>query len=242
VCPFGESCQACLESDVCGFTEICADSFCIVDGAHQAKCRPLACSDPFKDQSLCGSDDAVCGECPVPDCEGRECGQAANSSASCGTCRVHRWCATDGKCQQRPEYQYCGGDLEAQPPEIPVVGQAEPAPEPQGGSISDGIYDLVAQRFNGSTAFLEKYLRGALAFSEGATRAEHIYDAEPGSQADDETPHRELSVSGDGTTLRFHIDCPGTVLFRDYERQFTAAGDELWLYQPGMVEIYQRRQ
>lgn len=113
-------------------------------------------------------------------------------------------------------------------------------PQPTGGNIADGIYDLVAQREFVYDGFAPIYTRAALRFSGGVTQAEHIYDS--ASQfADSETPHRHMTVEQQGASLELVVTCPDIVLMPRYQRGFSVEGDELWLFQKSLIEVYRRR-
>jgi hypothetical protein len=81
--------------------------------------------------------------------------------------------------------------------------------------------------------------RAALKFAGGSV--EHIYDPNWNYGAETDSPHRLLSVTVEDSTLRFHVDCPSPVAFPNYERGFSVRGEELWLFQAGLIEIYLRR-
>lgn len=243
VCQQGDACDFCLSSDVCAFTEPCLGSRCIEDGMGGAVCRPHECLRGTLEPPLCGTPDAPCGEaCTEPDCTGIECGPDPVLGVSCGTCEPHRYCIAN-QCQQRLGYSLCEGDLQATADEVAVQTATDTMPEPQGGTIADGIYDLVAQREYLPFSPSAKFDRGAMRFTDGATRVEHIYDATVGSQADAESPHRLMTVTASGANLSFSVTCPeGSAVFRpNYTRGFTADGTALWLFQEYMIEIYERR-
>lgn len=209
-----------------------------MDLEGNAVCRPRECL--TAQPPLCGSPEATCGAtCPQPDCAGRECGEDPRFGISCGSCGPHRYCI-DEKCRQEPGYALCEGDLQATPPEVPVEQAQGTIPPPQGGQIVDGIYDLVAQREYVGPGISETYTRAALRFTSNGTRVEHIYDA---GTADAESPHRLMSVSISSVTLAFEISCPDRnhVFWSEYSRDFDAQGEEIWLHQERLLEIYTRR-
>jgi hypothetical protein len=129
------------------------------------------------------------------------------------------------------------------PPEVAVQEETGTMPEPAGGNIVDGTYDLVAEHEYRQFSISERYIRGAIRVSAGVTRAEHIYDPVQGSQADGESPHRIMTVSAAGPALNFEVTCPtGAAVFTPkYARGFTVQGTELWLFQEELIEIYTRR-
>jgi hypothetical protein len=178
----------------------------------------------------------------MPNCGGQECGDDPLTGTSCGVCGAHRYCIA-GKCRQDSQYLLCDGDLVAMDDEVAVEEVSGPMPLPSGGEIADGTYDLVAEHEFQANSVADRYRRGALRFTNSGTRVEHIFDAELGSQADTESPHRLMTVSIDGTVLSFHVDCPDEdhVIFPDYMRGFSVVGEELWLIQRTVVEIYKRR-
>jgi hypothetical protein len=243
VCQLGDACDFCVSSDVCMSAEPCLGSRCTPDGMGGAVCRPDECTLRVLTPPLCGTPRAPCGEaCTEPDCTDLECGPDPVLGTSCGSCGPHRYC-TANRCQQSPAYSLCDGDLRATPGEVAVETATGTMPEPLGGPIADGIYDLVAQREYVAFSASAKYDRGAMRFTVGATRVEHIYDATAGSQADAESPHRLMSVHASGSILSFSVTCPeGAVVFDpDYTRGFTAEGTELRLFQENVIEIYERR-
>ena len=63
------------------------------------------------------------------------------------------------------------------------------------------------------------------------------------SSPDYDTPHRLLNVTQmDDTTLSFEVSCPDTgVPFPHYVRSYSASGDDLWLFQPSLLEAYKKR-
>ena len=71
---------------------------------------------------------------------------------------------------------------------------------------------------------------------------EHIYDQDLTSFADSETPHRLMTVSAEGTSLNFEVTCPDIAIFPTFTRPYSVQGSELWLFQEGLIEVYQRRQ
>jgi hypothetical protein len=89
----------------------------------------------------------------------------------------------------------------------------------------------------------DKYIRGAIRFWDGGAQVEHIYDPDLQSQADRASPHRLMTVNIDDTTLTFNVTCPdaANVIFPSYTRGFTVDGDQLWLIQRTVLEIYRRR-
>ncbi len=137
-------------------------------------------------------------------------------------------------------YTKCDGDLTATPPEVVPTGLAEAAPAPVGGELADGIYDLVGE-YQYRVGISAEYERAALRLFDAGTHAEFIYD--PGSNAEADSPHRLLDVSRyDSTTLNFDVTCPDTsVIFRHYQRGYSASGDDLWLFQDSLLEVYEKR-
>lgn len=242
VCNTGDSCQFCTDGKTCDGVEPCLGSSCIIDPDGKAVCRPFDCIFTSVQPPLCGSPDAVCGPtCPKPDCSTRECGDDPSTGLSCGSCGVHHYCDIDGKCVEPPEYLLCNGDLTALSPEIAVDIGRPPMPAPVGGTITDGIYDLVAEHEYQTTIPIS-YVRSAMRFSEGGTHVEHIYDADFSSGADQDSPHRLMNVSAAGTELSFDVTCPTQyVFFPHYVEGFTVNGDELDLFQPYFIEVYMKR-
>lgn len=133
--------------------------------------------------------------------------------------------------------------MQAKPVEIQVDELPGPIPTPSGGSIADGIYDLVAEQEYQAPSLSDVYVRGAIRFFDAGTHVEHIYDPVLGSQADDNSPHRLMNVSSDGSELTFDVTCPdrSSVTFPHYLRGYTASGSELWLFQQQLIEIYMKR-
>jgi len=243
VCKQGESCQFCFNGDDCDRVNPCFGSTCVVAPDRNAACRPPECMYFWQKPPQCGSPDSPCGPvCPTPNCGERQCGADPLTGASCGSCGAHHYCI-DGNCRQDPQYLFCEGDLVAKDAEIAVEQVRGRLPLPAGGEIADGTYDLVAEQEYEPYSVSDIYYRGALRFTNGGANVEHIYDADFSSQADRNSPHRLMTVSADGTTLMFHVDCPGKphVFFVDYTRGFSVVGDELWLIQRAFVEIYERR-
>jgi len=244
VCNLGQSCQFCLEPGACESAEPCLGGKCLLDGAGQAQCRVSECYSKRVRPPLCGSPSAPCGECFEPQCAGLECGEDPVTGLSCGTCAVHHYCRElDHRCVQTLGYTLCEGSLEATPNEVTPARLAVPVPMPTGGEISDGIYDLVGE-YEYAVGIADVYQRAALRFFDGGTRAEHIYDAELGSAADYQTPHRLLNVSRvDSTTLSFDVTCPDSsrILFPQYIRAYSAADGDLWLFQQSLIEVYKKR-
>ena len=134
--------------------------------------------------------------------------------------------------------------MRATPPLIQVERVAGDLPTPQGGTITDGTYDLVATRQYVLDRFADVYQRAALRFSASGTEVEQIYDYDPDYFADYDTPHRLLAVATEGTVLHFSVKCPNTVIsiYQNYDRSFTVQGSELWLFQPSLIEVYRARQ
>lgn len=240
VCQPGESCAVCLEGDACGNAEVCLGSYCISHLPGRAFCLGLECLRAAP--PLCGTPDAPCGEdCCQPDCSGRECGDDPNCNVSCGECGAHTFCSID-TCRSLTGLDLCPGDLRALDPIIPFESVGGTMPQPTGGVIVDGTYDLIAQHRYQLTYFADVYLRSALRFSANATQVEHIYDPDIAYRADGESPHRQLTVVADGTTLNFEVTCPVEhAIFDFYTRGFTVQGSELRLFQESSVEIYARR-
>jgi hypothetical protein len=163
-------------------------------------------------------------------------------NVSCGTCGAHAFCSVS-TCQNLPGLDRCPGDLRALDPIIPFEAKNGARPEPVGGAIADGTYDLIAQHRYQQTYFAEVYLRSALRFSGNATEVEHVYDPDIAYLADGESPHRHLTVDAAGTTLNFQVTCPVEyAIFDTYARGFSVQGSELWLFQESSVEIYERRE
>jgi hypothetical protein len=242
VCELGDPCEFCRGSH-CELTDPCRAGRCLRDGPGEPVCLPETCHFRPLRPPLCGSPDSICGEvCDEQDCEGIECGPDRVLGESCGTCGPNSYCAVD-HCQQTAAYLACDGELQATPPEVPIGLTTEPLPEPRGGDIADGIYDLVAQIESRPFTPSTTYVRGALRFSDGATRVEHIFDPTPEPLAHYDSLHRNMIVSASGPILSFLVACPDNNLTFDpeYVRGFTASGTELHLFQEEMVEIYTRR-
>jgi hypothetical protein len=243
VCEQGQSCQFCLDEGGCGLVEPCLGSSCIVALDGSARCRPTECREQVQKPPQCGNADSPCGSiCPTSNSDGRKCGEDPLTGASLGSCGAHHYCYK-GECQQDPQYLLCEGDLMAMDAEISVEELSGPMPLPAGGIITDGTYDLVAEHEFDPYAAASRYLRGALRFTNGATRVEHIYDRDPSSQADPKSPHRLMAVRANDSTLSFNVECPDSsqVTSPNDSRGFSVAGEELWLFQRTVVEIYKRR-
>lgn len=114
-------------------------------------------------------------------------------------------------------------------------------PTPAGGAIADGVYDLVANRQYDRDYFAEYFGRSALRFFNGATEAEQFADGV--DQTASYFPHRSMTVSLNATSLELHFSCPegGYPGLSNRTRGYTASDTELWLFQPGMIEIYALR-
>ena len=246
VCKVGESCAVCLDGKSCEGAEICASSYCIANEAGtEAVCRPTECAFTRLVPPLCGTPEAPCGEeCCKPDCTDRVCGEDLRCGLSCGTCEPESFCTIEGRCQLDSGVSACAGDLRATPPLIQVESVAGDLPTPQGGTITDGTYDLVATRQYVLDRFADVYQRAALRFSASGTEVEQIYDYDPDYFADYDTPHRLLAVATESTVLHFSVKCPNTVIsiYQNYDRSFTVQGSELWLFQPSLIEVYRARQ
>jgi len=236
----------CLDHKTCQGFEICAGSYCIANDAWtQAVCRPIECAFSRLVPPLCGTPDAPCGEeCCKPDCTDRVCGEDPRCGLSCGTCEPESFCTIDGQCQLDSGVADCAGDLRATPPLIEVERAAGELPKPQGGTITDGTYDLVAKRQYVSDQSADVYRRAALRFSASGTQVEQIYDYGPDYFADYGTHHRLMTVTTEGTLLHFSVTCPDAVIttYRNYDRGFTVQGSELWLFQQSLSEVYRARQ
>jgi hypothetical protein len=155
---------------------------------------------------------------------------------------VHHYCAIDNRCVQPARYTLCLGDLQATPDAVTLASLAEPVPTPQGGDMADGTYDLIDE-YKYGLDITDEYERAALRIFDAGTHAEQIYDATSGSPGYD-SPHRFLNVNRvDATTLSFDVTCPDKmyVLFPHYLRGYTAGGDELWLFQSSLIEVYRKR-
>jgi hypothetical protein len=193
---------------------------------------------------LCGTPDALCGEeCCELDCSDIQCGPDKRCGLSCGTCDTASFCTIDGRCELDTGVATCAGDLRATPPKIAVEAATGDPPVPLGGTIADGIYDLVATRAYSQTHIANIYERSALRFSTGGTQLEQSYNRDPDYTAAYDSPHRLLTVVVDGTALHFKVTCPDDLISIDvsFDRGFTVQGAELWLIQPGFVEIYRAR-
>jgi hypothetical protein len=114
-------------------------------------------------------------------------------------------------------------------------------PTPAGGTIADGIYDLVANRQYDPDYFAEYFDRSALRFFNGATQAEQFADGVDATAS--YFPHRSMTISLDATSLELDFTCPeGAYLgLSNGTRGYTVTDTELWLFQTGMIEIYALR-
>jgi hypothetical protein len=240
VCNLGQSCQFCVDAGGCDVADPCLDSSCQIDGAGQAACRSGVCTS-LTQPPQCGDASAPCGACFQPKCDGIECGDDPLTGTSCGTCPVLHYCDATQHCTQRAAYALCEGDLSVLPDAITPSVLAQAAPTPTGGQIADGIYDLVAEYQSGN-GIATVYERAALRFFDAGVHAELMSDLDL-SSPDYDSPHRLLSVSqADDTTLSFDVTCPDMyVLFPHYTRSYSANGDDLWLFQQSLIEVYKMR-
>jgi len=194
---------------------------------------------------FCGSKDAPCGEeCCQPDCVGRQCGEDPNCHLSCGVCEPNNFCSSDRQCRLDPNVLLCEGDLRIAGPEIPIeVVDGGPMPIAEGGTIADGIYDLVATRQYVPSSFLHTFVRAAMRLFAGATKAELIFEGTGFTAL--YGPHELIDVAAEGTTLRLAPTCPtystGTLTIGNMTLGYSVVGSELWLIQPGQVEVYAPR-
>jgi hypothetical protein len=188
---------------------------------------------------LCGTEDAPCGEeCCQPECTGRQCGKESKCNLSCGTCDPNYVCTADFQCAIDPQVLLCEGDLRVRGPVIPIEQMTVTTPVAEGGTIADGIYDLVATRQYIESTLGASYARSAMRFSAGATKIEQI--SEGTGFTIGYVPHRLYDVTVQGTKLQYKTTCPdykygGTA---NIERGFSVHAAELWLIQPGEVEVY----
>ena len=246
VCALGESCAACLYNS-CS-QDVCRGSSCVVNDARTAAvCRPDECVEPrARKPPLCGTPDALCGEeCCKPDCVGRVCGEDPRCGESCGAgCEPQHVCSSEGQCQLDKRVTACPGDLRTTTPRIAVERPSGSPPAPAGGSITDGIYDLVAARAYVENPPADLYERAAIRFSEGGTQVELVYDPHPDYPSNAGGLHRLMMVEMESSTEMLLVArCPSDdPISRYLRRGFTAQGSELWLFQPNVVEVYRARQ
>ncbi len=240
VCKLGDACQFCFTSGGCDVADPCLSSTCQIDGAGQAACRAGLCT-PLAQPPQCGDASAPCGVCFQPKCDGIECGPDPMTGASCGTCAVLHYCDATQHCTERSGYALCAGDLSVMPDLVKPDVLAEAAPAPTGGTIADGIYDLVAEHEFGF-GIPNTYQRAALRIFDAGAHAEFISDPDF-DNPDYDTPHELLTLSpADATTLNFDVTCPTTgVLFPHATRGYSASGDDLWLFQSSLIEVYTKR-
>lgn len=240
VCNLGQSCQFCVADGGCDLAEPCLSSTCQVDGAGQAACRAGLCT-PLAQPPQCGDASAPCGACFQPKCDGIDCGDDPLTGTSCGTCPVLHYCDATQHCVQPPGYALCEGDLSVMPDAITPDVLTGAAPTPTGGTIADGIYDLVAEHEFGF-GIPTVYERAALRIFDAGVHAELMSDLDL-SSPDYDSPHRLLTMSqGGDTTLNFEVTCPDTyVLFPHYARGYSASGEDLWLFQQSLIEVYKKR-
>src|SRR5262249_22461577 len=113
------------------------------------------------------------------------------------------------------------------------------------GAIADGTYDLAATHQYGTPVLADGYTQSTIRFFSGATQAEQIDQAIPYSFADQEPPHRLMTVAADGTTLQFAVTCPDhtqtIVPSRGFIRGYTVRGSEVWLFQRDSILVYALR-
>jgi hypothetical protein len=240
VCNLGQSCQFCVTSGGCDLAEPCLSSTCQIDGAGQAACRAGLCTS-LSQPPQCGDASAPCGVCFQPKCDGIECGADPLTGSSCGTCPVLYYCDFTQHCVQPSSYALCAGDLSVMPDAIMPDVLAEAAPAPTGGTITDGTYDLVAEHEYG-IGIPDIYEHAALRIFDAGVHAELMSDLDLDSP-DYDSPHRLLTLSqADATTLNFDVTCPDMgVLFPHYTRGYSASGDDLWIFQPSLIEVYKKR-
>lgn len=243
VCQLGESCSVCLQGDACESIDPCLGSSCISNySLTAAACRSSDCWGALK-PPLCGTPDALCGsECCPPDCTGRVCGDDPRCGLSCGTCDNESYCTIDGQCQVTSEVAQCAGDLRTTPPEVVAEAATGSMPTPLGGTIDDGIYDLIGIREYVEDPVAEIYERAAQRFSVGATQVELIYDSNLNFSTG-YAPHRLMTVAAEGPVLHITVNCPATLLpgNQQYDVGFTVQGTELWIFKTNLIEVYSLR-
>jgi hypothetical protein len=193
---------------------------------------------------LCGSPDAPCGEeCCKPECGGKKCGTESQCGSSCGKCDPNYDCTIDGQCNVEPAVLLCPGDLRARGPAIAIEQGVGPRPTPEGGTIADGIYDLVAIRQYARSTFAELYRQAAIEFTGSARTAQLTGVVDIAFFADPESPHRLMDVTAEGTILHFSVTCPDKshVIKPRFDRDFSVHDSEVWFFHEGVVEVYARR-
>jgi hypothetical protein len=116
-------------------------------------------------------------------------------------------------------------------------------PSPEGGTIVDGTYVLVATHQYVPSPTPDGFTQSSIRYFGGATQVEQIDQAIPFSFASNEPPHRLMSVTADGTTLHFSVTCPDRthVITPMFNRGFTVHGAEVWLFQPNTIQVYAPR-
>jgi len=143
------------------------------------------------------------------------------------------------------DYETCGPDpiLQTTGPAIdPVEVLGEIAPSPAGGTLVDGIYDLVSTVYYGPAPTTVGDFRQAVRIRGGGTAIDILKTGENDAR---EITATIAPIEPPATSMTLTVLCPSDIAGNTGPQDYTAAGDELIIFTDGgsvCVTTHTRRQ